>query len=130
MIVDTSALVAALRNEPQASAIKTAMKRASSLKMSTATLVEARVVMTSKAGAVGRRLLDSLVKEAEVETVALTSQQADLASQAFSDFGRGSGSSAKLNFGDCFSYALAAHTGEELLYIGDDFAHTDLPSAL
>src|SRR5690625_3891390 len=84
------------------------MQRASSLKMSSATLVEARAVMTSRAGAVGRRLLASLVKADRVEIVALTSAQADLASQAFSDSGRGSGSPAKLHYGDCFSYDLAA----------------------
>ena len=86
--------------------------------------------MSSKAGAVGRRLLDSLVKEARIVTVPLTAAQADLASQAFTDFGRGSGSLAKLNYGDCFSYALAAETGENLLFVGDDFTRTDLRSAL
>ena len=130
MIVDTSALVAVLRNEPETPEIKTALRRANSRKISAATLVEARVVMTSKAGAVGRRHLDSLIKEAQIHVIGVTPVQADLASQAFADFGRGSGSQAKLNYGDTFSYALAAETGEELLYIGDDFTHTDLRSAL
>lgn len=130
MIVDTSALVAILRNEPETPKIKNALRRASSRSISAATLVEARVVMTSKAGAVGRRHLDSLIKESRIEVIDVTPAQADLASQAFTDFGRGSGSQAKLNYGDTFAYALAAHTGEELLFIGDDFTHTDLRSAL
>lgn len=86
--------------------------------------------MSSKAGAIGRRLLDSLVKEADIAVVPLTAAQTDLASQAFTDFGPGSGSPAKLNYGDCFSYALSAETGEDLLFVGDGFAHTDLRSAL
>lgn len=130
MIIDTSALIAILRNEPATPRIKDALRQAESRQISAATLVEARVVMTSKTGASGRRHLDSLVKEARIETVDVTPVQADLASQAFTDFGRGSGSPAKLNYGDCFSYALAADTGEALLYVGDDFTHTDLRSAL
>lgn len=130
MIIDTSALIAILRNEPATPRIKDALRQAESRQISAATLVEARVVMTSKTGASGRRHLDSLVKEARIETVDVTPVQADLASQAFTDFGRGSGSPAKLNYGDCFSYALAADTGEALLYVGEDFTHTDLRSAL
>ena len=130
MIIDTSALVALLRAEAETPAITTAMREANSLKMSAATVVEARVVMTAKAGSIGRRLLDTIIKEAQIEIVTLTSAQADFASQAFIDYGRGSGSQAKLNYGDCFSYALAAETGEELLYVGNDFAHTDLLSAI
>lgn len=130
MIVDTSALVAVLHNEAAATAVLRALRHAPSLKISAATLAEARVTMSSNAGPVGRRLLDSLVREAQIATVPLSPAQADLASQAFTDFGRGSGSPAKLNYGDCFSYALAAETGEELLFVGDDFTQTDLHSAL
>ncbi|WP_120006878.1 type II toxin-antitoxin system VapC family toxin [Nesterenkonia muleiensis] len=130
MVVDTSALVAVLRNEAAAAAVLKALRHAPSLTMSAAALVEARAVMSSKAGPVGRRLLDSLIREVQIATVPLSAAQADLASQAFTDFGRGSGSPAKLNYGDCFSYALAAETGEELLFVGDDFTHTDLRSAL
>jgi ribonuclease VapC len=71
-----------------------------------------------------------LVREAEIVIEPVTEEQAHIARQAYRDYGRGSGHPARLNFGDCFAYALARATGEPLLFKGDDFRHTDIASAV
>jgi len=73
---------------------------------------------------------DEFFKEANISVEPVTLEQARLAREAYRDFGKGSGHPAKLNFGDCFAYALAKATGEPLLFKGDDFIHTDISSAL
>ena len=129
MIVDTSALVAIIADEPEAERLLRALASAGSVQMSAATHVECGIVIDNRAGAATRRRFDDLLTTLDVEIAALTPQQARLAREAHRDFGRGSGSPARLNLGDCFSYALAADLGDELLFIGDDFAATDIARA-
>ncbi|UFU04267.1 type II toxin-antitoxin system VapC family toxin [Ruania suaedae] len=129
MIVDTSALVAVLLGEGDAEAIADALARGP-VRISAATLVEARVVLLATVGPEGRRRLDALLQEAEVEVVPTDAAQADIAADAYRDYGKGTGHPAALNLGDCFSYALATARREPLLYKGENFSHTDVRPAL
>lgn len=126
MIVDTSALVCMLRNEPEAAAVRSALTDAPVVRVSASTLVEAYLVL----GAARERDLDDLLAVVGAHIVSVDADHAKRARDAHRRFGRGSGHAAKLNFGDCFSYACASSYGEPLLYIGDDFARTDIESAL
>lgn len=130
MILDTSAVIAILRDEPDAVEFARAIEVAPSRRMSAVNWVEAAVVLEGGRGAVSGRALDALVTEAAIEIVPVGIEQARLARAAYRDFGRGSGHAAQLNFGDCFAYALAKETGERLLFKGDDFSETDIASAL
>lgn len=130
MIVDTSALVAILRGEPNADRYVDALISSSRPRMSAASLVEASVVVDANRDPVLSRRLDELLDAAGVHIEPLTEDHARIARQAYRDFGKGSGHPAGLNLGDCFSYALAAASGEPLLFKGDDFSHTDLSPAL
>ena len=129
MIVDTSALVAILRDEPEAEAFAYAIERSIVRRLSAANFVEAAVVIDGSRDPVASRRFDELVLMAEIRIEPVTEAQARIAREAYRDFGRGSGHQAKLNFGDCFAYALAKITGEPLLFKGDDFAQTDIKSA-
>lgn len=129
MIVDTSALIAILRNEPDAREFSQAMEAAKRIQLSAVSYVEAGVVTDGARDPVVSREFDDLIRLAEIEIVPVTVEQARLARAAYRDFGLGSGHPAKLNFGDCFSYALAKVAGESLLYKGNDFSHTDVRSA-
>ena len=130
MIVDTSALVAVLRDEPDAAAFVEALAAAPSPRMSAGTYLETAVAVDANRDPVLSRRLDDLLAAAEVSVQPVTKEHADMARQAYRDFGKGSGHPTGLNFGDCFSYALATTTGRPLLYKGDDFGHTDVTSAL
>ncbi|ROP34555.1 type II toxin-antitoxin system VapC family toxin [Pseudokineococcus lusitanus] len=130
MILDTSAVVAVLRGEPDADRHLAAMEGAEVLRLSAATLVELSVVVDGRRDPVLSRRLDELLDLLGVVVEPLTSKQAALARQAYRDYGKGSGHPAGLNLGDCFTYALAAATGEALLFTGRDFAATDLRPAL
>ena len=129
MIVDTSALIAILRDELEAAACAAAIEAAPQRRMSAANFVEAAIVIDGSRDPIGRRL-DDLVAEAQLAIEAVTAAHARIAREAYRDFGRGSGHPARLNFGDCFAYALARATGEPLLFKGNDFSHTDIASAL
>lgn len=129
MIVDTSAIVALMLGEPQAADIARLFAEGPA-RMSAATLVELHAVAANRLSPVQQRRLERLLIEAEIEIVPFTEEQARVAGQALRDFGRGSGHKAQLNLGDAYTYALAATTGEPLLFVGDDFGHTDLTSAL
>lgn len=126
MIVDTSALVCILKAEPQRQELLQALHEAPSRSISAATLVEARIVVHTWQGPLGRRLLDRMIEHLDIAVLPVSTRQADIAAQAHADFGRGSGSPARLNLGDCFSYALAHERDEPLLFVGEDFIHTDL----
>ncbi|HEV2132261.1 MAG TPA: type II toxin-antitoxin system VapC family toxin [Longimicrobiaceae bacterium] len=128
MVVDTSALIAYLKREAEASRVESALMGASRLSISAATLVEAGIVAESLRGALGNRELDALLKELDFAVVPLTAAHADLARSAYSRFGKGR-HPASLNFGDCFAYALAQALGEPLLFVGEDFAQTDVKVA-
>lgn len=130
MIVDSSAVVAVVRDEPDAAALTEAMLRAGRLRMSAATYLETSIVVEARRDPVTARVVDTILSRFGVELEAFTPEQAEIARAAYRDFGKGSGHPARLNFGDCISYALAKSTGEPLLYKGDDFGHTDIRSAL
>jgi ribonuclease VapC len=127
MVIDTSALVAILRREPERRAFIEAIEAADARLVSVATLVEISIVIEARHGAEGLRDLDHFIGRAGIELVAVDAEHGKVACSAFSRFGRGR-HHAGLNYGDCFSYALAISTGEPLLYKGDDFVHTDVTS--
>lgn len=130
MIIDTSALIAILRAEPDAADFAEAIEAATTRRMSAANFLEAAVVIDSARDPVVSRRFDELCAAAELQIEPVTEQQARTARDAYRDFGKGSGHPAGLNFGDCFAYALAKDTGEPLLFKGKDFVHTDLAPAL
>ncbi len=126
MIVDTSALIAILRAEPDAESFALAIAAAAAPRMSVANYLETAIVIDSSGDPVASRQVDTLVAKAGLALEPVTADQARVARAAYRDFGRGSGHPAKLNFGDCFAYALATCTDEPLLFKGDDFTHTDV----
>jgi ribonuclease VapC len=130
VIVDTSAVIAILRDEPDADRYVTALAAATEPRMSAATYLEAAIVVDANRDPVLSGRFDDLVAEAALRIEPVTEQQAQLARRAYRDFGKGSGHPARLNFGDCFAYALARTTGHSLLFKGDDFGHTDVKSAV
>jgi ribonuclease VapC len=125
MIVDTSALLAILQDEPERRRFNEAIEMADSRRLSAATLVEASFVVEARFGADGQRALDRLIEIAGMEIVPVDVEQARAAREAYIHFGK-SRHAAGLNFGDCFSYALAAVMREPLLFKGDDFEDTDV----
>lgn len=129
MIVDSSALLAILRAEPDANVYATALSNARIARMSAANWLEVAIA-NDPANPISARRFDELVRDAALRIEPVTAGQAAVARSAYRDFGRGSGHPARLNFGDCFAYALAAQTGERLLFKGTDFTQTDLRSAL
>jgi ribonuclease VapC len=130
VIVDSSAVVAILRAEPDAARYAAAIEAAQSRKISAANWLESAIVVSDPADPVTGRRFDEFVREAALRIEPVTAAQASIARAAYRDFGKGSGHPAQLNFGVCFAYALAAETGEPLLFKGDDFSRTDLPSAI
>lgn len=124
MILDSSALVAILTLEPEGERLLRAAA-AGRCRMSAATAVEVGIVADARSARHGERL-DELLRLLEVEVEPVTARQAEVARLAYRRFGRGSGSKAALNVGDCFSYALSVTAGEPLLYVGADFAETDV----
>jgi ribonuclease VapC len=129
MVLDTSCLVALLQNEPAAGNVLAAIEAHPVRRMSAATLVEAAIVMQMRFGDYGERELDVLLQRLRVEVIPVTEMHAELARSAYRRFGKGR-HPARLNFGDCFSYALAASLGEPLLFVGDDFSLTDMEPAV
>jgi ribonuclease VapC len=130
MIIDASALIAILRDEPDASLYARAIEEATLRRVSAVNFVEAAIVIDGSRDPVASRRFDELSTAARLIVEPVTREQAQLAREAYRDFGKGSGHPARLNFGDCFSYALAKVTSEPLLFKGEDFAKTDLQSAL
>jgi len=130
MIIDSSAVIGIFNSEPEADELEDALISARNRRMSAATLVELYVVIDGKRDPVRSARLDELLQRSDVEIVDVTAEQASIARAAHRDYGKGSGHPARLNFGDCFSYALAKVTGEPLLFKGDDFGHTDLTPAV
>jgi ribonuclease VapC len=128
VIVDTSALIAILRDEPEAPAIAQALAGAETCRVSAVSYVEAAVVIDGSRNPVASRRFDDLLREAQIVVESVTPKQARIAREAYRDFGQGH-HRAGLNFGDCFSYALAKATGEPLLFKGNDFRHTDIEPA-
>lgn len=130
MIIDSSALLAILLEEEDCEVYAAALSSARDARMSAANYFECSIVADGKRNPRIRRRFDDLVRDSAVTVAPVTEAQARIAREAYRDYGRGSGHPAGLNFGDCFAYALARDTGEPLLFKGEDFAHTDLRSAL
>jgi ribonuclease VapC len=128
MIVDSSTIIAVLRDEPDAAAIVEALQRAPIRRVSAVTYVEAAVVADNSRNPVLSRRFDDLIRDAQMLVETVTVRQAEIARQAYRDFGKGR-HKAGLNFGDCFAYALAKEMDEPLLFKGNDFAHTDVEVA-
>jgi ribonuclease VapC len=125
MVVDTSALIALMRSEPQHESIATALAQARGAVMSAGTLAESLVVSQARLDAHGVADLLDLVDACELVVHPVDTTQARLVGEAWARYGRGR-HRARLNYGDCFSYALARRLDVPLLCLGDDFAHTDL----
>ena len=127
MVIDTSAVVAILQNEPERRSFNEAIEAAERRSFSAASFVESSIIIESRFGADGVRDLDLLIAKAQIELIAVDIEQAHLARQAFRLFGKGR-HPAGLNFGDCFSYALARSLADTLLYKGADFGKCDIES--
>jgi ribonuclease VapC len=125
MVIDTSAVAAILFDEPDAAALEGKIADDPVRLMSAATLLEATIVIEARLGDAGGREFDLWLHRAEIEILGVDAEQADLARRAWRRFGRGR-HPAGLNYGDCFSYALAATRDEPLLFKGDDFTKTDV----
>jgi ribonuclease VapC len=130
VIVDTSALVAILREETDAAVFGASIHAAERTRISAGTLLETAIVIDGNRNARLSRRLDNLIQRIGIVTEPVTEEQAHIARRAYQDYGKGSAHPARLNFGDCFAYALARVTGEPLLFKGDHFAHTDITPAL
>jgi ribonuclease VapC len=128
VIVDTSVVIAILKDEQDADALGEELARTEVRRMSAVSYVEAAVVVDSNRNPVLSRRLDDLLRDVKIGIEPVTLSQARIAREAFRDFGKGR-HRAELNFGDCFAYALAKETGEALLFKGDDFCHTDVEAA-
>ena len=128
MIVDPSVIAAILLREPEGEHFRTVLEKHGAL-MSALSYLELAIVLASKGVSNAGPTLDAVLSGLGVDVVPFTPHQARLAQEAHQRFGRGSGHPAKLNFGDCITYALAKDLGEALLYKGDDFGHTDLQFA-
>jgi ribonuclease VapC len=127
MVIDTSALIAILLNEPEAVQFAGAIAADARRLLSAASALETGIVIEARKGSAGGRELDLLLHRARIEVVPLTVSHVEIARDAWRRFGRGN-HPAGLNFGDCCAYALAQSSGEPLLFKGQDFAGTDIRS--
>lgn len=127
MVIDTSALVALLSLEPEAARLAHAMAIEPRPLVSAATWLETAIVIETRFGEAGGRELDLLRAKADLKIVNVDATQAELAREAWRCYGKGR-HPAGLNFGDCFTYALAKASGEALLFKGEDFKQTDVPA--
>jgi ribonuclease VapC len=125
MVIDTSAIIAILFGEPEARRFARAIDQDSLRLMSVVSVLEATMVVESELGEAGGRELDLLLHRAGIEVAGFLPEQLDVARHAFRTYSKGR-HPAGLNFGDCFSYALAKFTGQPLLFKGNDFARTDI----
>jgi ribonuclease VapC len=125
MVIDTSAIVAITRNEPDAAELEVRIADDPVRLISAATVLEATIVLETRLGDAGGREFDLWLLKIGAEIVPVDAEQADAARRAWRRFGKGRHAAA-LNYGDCFSYALALARGEPLLFKGEDFAKTDV----
>ena len=130
MIIDTSAVIAVLKEESDAPRfLRVLTLSAEPKRMSAANYLEAAIVVDANRNPLLSRRLDDLIVQKEILAEPVTLEQAKIARAAYRDFSKGSGHQAGLNFGDCFAYALAKSMREPLLFKGDDFSHTDVAIA-
>jgi len=127
VVVDTSALLALLQDEAPGPALRLALANDPVRLMSTVSVLEATCVLTARRGPQVLPELVMFLSEFRIEKVPFDAAQLELAQSAWLRYGRGS-HPARLNFGDCAAYALAQAAGEPLLFVGDDFARTDVPA--
>ncbi len=130
MVIDTSALLAILFQEPEAERFARAIAHSARRLLSAATLLETGIVLQARHGDEGARDLDLLVLKLGVEIAPVTERQVGIARRAYRRYGKGQHNPAGLNFGDCFAYALAKDAGEPLLFKGVDFSRTDVAPAV
>jgi ribonuclease VapC len=130
LIIDFSAVIAVLRKEDDHLRYRQAIAESRNCRMSTASYLETAIIVDRDQSPQLSREFDRVITSMEVELVPVSVEHAQIARAAYRDFGRGSGHPARLNLGDCFAYALAVERDEPLLFIGDDFSHTDVRSAL
>jgi len=130
MIVDTSALVAILKSEPEASAFAGAIEAAKIVRISAASYLESRIVVSRYKDPILMARLEEILENPGLQIEPVTAVQAKIAWEAYRDYGKGSGHAANLNFGDCFTYARAREKREPVLWKGDDFGRTDLRAAV
>lgn len=129
MVVDSSSFVAVLLDEPEAEKFRRAMHNADFVFVSSVSYLETAIVISSRLGEAGLACLDELLDGVGAELIAFDELQTRLAAEAWQRFGKGR-HPAKLNFGDCCSYALARHLEERLLFKGEDFPKTDIVPVL
>ena len=128
MIVDSSVIIAILRNEPDADDLSAALQRAPVRRISAVTWAESAIVTDGNRNPVLSRRFDDLLRDVHMHVETVTPRQAEIARHAYRDFGKGR-HKAGLNFGDCFAYALSKEMDEPLLFKGKDFVHTDVEVA-
>jgi len=128
MVIDTSALLAILQDEPERRRFNELIEAAGTCALSTSNFVETSIAIEVRYGAEGVRDLDEFIRRGGIELVAVTGDHAERARRAVIQFGRGR-HPARLNFGDCFAYALAQAREEPLLFKGNDFSQTDVTTA-
>ncbi|CAN5813578.1 MAG: type II toxin-antitoxin system VapC family toxin [Chloroflexia bacterium] len=129
MIIDTSALATIALNWIGSDDLLTAVGSASSLRISAGNLLEAYIVIDRRQSAPATAILEQLLERFGLIVEPVTEAQVDIARGAYRRYGKGSGHPARLNYGDCFAYALARYLDKPLLFIGNDFAQTDIPRA-
>jgi ribonuclease VapC len=129
-VVDTSALICVLNEEEEAGAFKLALKAADSVQISIGTAFEASCVVRDPRFPDGTSRLNALLHILDMDYAPFDDEQMHVARMAYARYGRGSGHRARLNMGNCFSYALAKSRNLPLLFKGDDFIHTDIEPAL
>jgi len=126
VILDSSAIVAVIRGEPERGAFLRTMQSADTLSVSAPTVLESAMVLGPESLSLLRRFFSGMA----IEVVPFGPEHVPVAHDAFARYGKRRGSPANLNYGDCFSYALAKVSGEPLLFKGDDFTHTDITPAV
>ena len=129
MVIDTSALIAILDDEPERRLFNRMIEAATSTYVSAASLLETRIVLFARSGDAAVLALDAFLLKSRMKVVEVSPRIADIAFDAYRKYGKGTGHGAALNYGDCFAYALAKHLAAPLLFKGNDFPRTDLRSA-
>jgi ribonuclease VapC len=130
MVIDSSALIALLLDEPESTNFVTSIAASTTRLTSASSYLETAIVMLNRSGPDAPEKVDRLLADLSIDIFPFTQDQAVLAIAAYGRYGRGGSHPAGLNFGDCFTYALATLTGEPVLFKGSDFSRTDLVSAV
>lgn len=129
MIIDTSAIIAILDDEPDGPAYLTHIRAAEERRMTAPTFLETAIVLDARRLGLQPEQLTMFFEAEQIELTAFTPEHAHLAREAYHRYGKGSGHAAQLNYGDCFAYAAAVVDDDSLLFKGDDFGHTDVRDA-